>query len=67
MYARLYQLVSGTFFGLAGLVHLIRVIQRWQVTFGPWEVSLWMSGVAAVACLMLGLWGWVEAGKMPRE
>lgn len=67
MNARPYLLISGTMFGMVGLVHLVRVIQRWEFTLGPWPVPLWMSGVAAVGGLMLGLWGWIEAGKIPRE
>jgi hypothetical protein len=65
MNARPYLLISGTVFGLVGLGHLIRVIQRWELVFGPWDVPLWASGVVAVGGLMLGLWGWVQAGKTP--
>jgi len=63
MGARPYLMLSGTLFGVVGLVHLVRIIQRWEFIVGPYQVPMWISGVAAVGGFMLGLWGWVQAGK----
>jgi hypothetical protein len=66
MNGRTYMMVSGTMLGVIGIGHLVRIIQRWELVMGPWTVPLWASGVVAVVFFAFGLWGWIEAGKLPR-
>lgn len=63
MNARPYLMLSGTLFGIVGLAHLVRIVQHWPFTFGPYQVPMWASAVAAVGGFTLGLWGWVQAAR----
>jgi hypothetical protein len=67
MTSRPYLMISGSIFGLVGLAHLVRIIERWAFTLGPFQVPTWMSAIAAVGGFSLGLWGWVQAGKSAEQ
>lgn len=40
--------VAGVIFGIAALFHLIRLINNWPVTLGPYTVPAWPSIVGLV-------------------
>ncbi len=56
MGTRPYLLFSGMLFVLVALAHLLRVINGWPVTAGPWTVPLWMSWIGTLLPAALALW-----------
>ncbi len=40
---RPYLIVSGSFFGLVAVLHLLRVVNSWQFELGPWSFPMWIS------------------------
>ncbi len=51
MNAHSYFLVSGVLFGLLALIHVVRIVDGWTFTLGPYAVP--MAG-SVVAILILG-------------
>ena len=39
---------SGAIFLLIAVLHVCRLIWRWEALIGGWHVPLWISGAAAV-------------------
>jgi hypothetical protein len=39
--------VSGTIFGVVGILHLGRILAGWPAHIGPFEAPMWLSWVAA--------------------
>jgi len=46
--------LSGFIFVMVGVLHLLRFLFQWPVTFGTWPVPLWVSPVAAIFAWWLG-------------
>ena len=53
---RRYALVSGLFLTLLTCVQLARLLLRWPVRVGGFDVPLWVSGIAVVVAGLLALW-----------
>lgn len=48
MKERTYIQASCSLFVIVGLLHLIRFLNGWDVVIGPWNLPVWLSGVAVV-------------------
>jgi len=53
---RNYLIISATVFAVVALAHLIRVLQQWPITIGPWSVPVDLSWLGAIAAAALSLW-----------
>lgn len=49
MNEKTYIKLTGFFFGVGMLIHLLRVIFGWTAMLGSWEVPIWLSIAAVVA------------------
>jgi protein-S-isoprenylcysteine O-methyltransferase Ste14 len=50
--------VASVVFLCAALAHIVRLVKGWKTDFGPYSIEPWMSVVAAVVGLALGVWLW---------
>lgn len=48
MSSKMFHKVVGTIFAIVALAHLFRIFYGWSVNLGPWNVPVWVSGVAVV-------------------
>ena len=51
-----YLIISATVFAVVALAHLIRALQQWPITIGPWSVPVDLSWLGAIAAAALSLW-----------
>jgi len=51
-----YLIISATVFAVVALAHLIRALQHWPITIGPWSVPVDLSWLGAIAAAALSLW-----------
>ena len=56
MNARGYLVVSGSVFGLVAVLHLLRVINGWEVVVGPWSAPMAVSWLGAIFPAVLSVW-----------
>jgi hypothetical protein len=52
-----YALTTALIFSLIALLHLARLIFRWEAIIGGWAVPTWVSVIALLAALSLGYEG----------
>jgi hypothetical protein len=52
-----YPAVSAVIFTLVALAHLVRLINRWTVEIGPYDVSMAVSWVGLIVAALLAIWG----------
>jgi len=57
-----YAAVSALIFALVALAHLVRIIKRWTVEIGPYEVPMAVSWVGLVVAALLAIWGFTRLG-----
>ena len=57
--AKSYIAISAIIFGLVAIVHLVRIVQGWQVQLGDIGVAMSVSWIALVVSGALGVWGFV--------
>ena len=43
MNSRVYLILSGSIFGIIAVLHLLRVVNGWDLVLGPWSVPVWIS------------------------
>jgi hypothetical protein len=65
MSARVYLVVSGVFFGVVALLHLVRLVNQWGFQLGPWLLPLWVSWPGTLVPAALSLWAFRLAGTPP--
>jgi hypothetical protein len=65
MNARTFLLVSGVVFCGVALLHLLRVINGWELQFGPWSVPMWVSWGGTVGPGVLCVWAFRLAARSP--
>jgi hypothetical protein len=65
MNVRPYLLISGVVFLLVALLHLVRVLNGWELQWGPWRVPMWISWGGAVGPGVLGVWSFRLAARVP--
>jgi hypothetical protein len=56
----MYAAVSALIFAIVAIAHLIRIINRWSVAIGPYNVSMNVSWVALVVSALLAIWGFMQ-------
>jgi hypothetical protein len=56
MNARGYLAVSGSVFGLVAILHLLRVINGWEVVVGPWSAPMAVSWLGTIFLAFLSVW-----------
>ena len=57
-----YAAVSALIFALVALAHLVRLIKRWRVEIGPYDVSMTVSWVGLVVAAVIAIWGFMQLG-----
>jgi hypothetical protein len=55
-----YPAVSALIFTLVALAHLVRLINRWTVEIGPYDVSMAVSWVGLIVAALLAIWGFTS-------
>ncbi len=53
---RAYLTISGVFFGLIAVGHILRLFQGWPAQVGTWTVPFWVSWLAVLVPGALCLW-----------
>lgn len=56
-----YCIVSGVFFALVALAHLVRVIEGMNVHVEEYAIPMWVSWVAIVVPAALAIWAFRSA------
>jgi len=57
-----YTAVSALIFAVVAIMHVLRLINRWSVAIGPYNVSMNVSWVALVVAALLAIWGFMQLG-----
>jgi len=57
-----YVAVSALIFVLVAIAHLVRLIKRWTVDIGPYEVPMSISWAGFVVATLLAIWGFTQLG-----
>jgi hypothetical protein len=52
-----YIAISAIIFALVAVVHLVRIVQGWQVQLGDTGVAMSVSWVALIVSAALAVWG----------
>ena len=60
---RAYLLISGTLFGIVATLHLLRWLNGWPVTVGPWSVPMWVSWLGTLVPSALCVWAFRLASR----
>ncbi len=60
---RTYFIISGVFFGCVAFLHLLRLLNHWEVILGPWTVPLWFSWLGLFVAGVLSVWAVRLAGE----
>jgi hypothetical protein len=55
-----YAAVSALIFAVVAIAHLMRIINRWSVVIGPYNVSTNVSWVALVVSALIAIWGFMQ-------
>ena len=58
-----FALIASAVFLLIALGHLSRLVYKWSVLLGAWQVPLWVNGVALVIFAYLAYEGFLLARK----
>jgi hypothetical protein len=52
-----YSQLAGTIFLIVAVAHAMRLIFKWEVVFGGWQVPMWLSAVALMIAAYLAYEG----------
>ena len=52
-----YALISALIFAVVAIAHVLRLINRWSVVIGPYNISINVSWAALVVSALLAIWG----------
>ena len=55
-----YAAVSALIFAVVAIMHVFRVINRWSVVIGPYNVPMNVSWAALVVSALLSIWGFAQ-------
>jgi len=55
-----YAAVSAVIFAIVSVMHVVRLINRWPVVIGPYNISMNASWVALVVGALLSIWGFMQ-------
>ena len=56
MSARNYLVISGAIFGIVAVLHLLRVVNSWDLVLGVWSVPMWVSLFGTAFPAVLCIW-----------
>ena len=56
MSARNYLVISGAIFGIVAVLHLLRVVNSWDLVLGVWSVPMWVSWFGTAFPAVLCIW-----------
>jgi hypothetical protein len=51
-----YLVISATVFAVVAVAHLVRAIEQWPITVGPYSIPVDLSWLAAIVAAALSLW-----------
>jgi hypothetical protein len=57
-----YVLISALIFALVAVGHVVRIINRWTIQVGPYNVSMNLSWAALVVSALIAIWGFIQLG-----
>ena len=55
-----YAAVSALIFAIVSVMHVVRLINRWPVVIGPYNISMNVSWAALVVSALLAIWGFMQ-------
>ena len=55
-----YAAVSALIFAVVAIAHVLRLVNRWTVAIGPYNVSTNVSWAALVISALLAIWGFMQ-------
>ena len=55
-----YAAASALLYAILAAMHLVRIINRWSVVIGPYNISMNASWVALVVGALLSIWGFMQ-------
>ena len=62
MMSNSYAALSALFFAVVAIAHVVRLVNRWTVVIGPYNVSMNVSWVALVVSALIAIWGFMQLG-----
>ena len=60
---RASSLISATLFGIVAILYLLRWLNGWPVTVGPWSVPMWVSWLGTLVPSVLCVWAFSLASR----
>jgi len=57
-----YAAVSALIFTIVAVMLLMRIINRWSVAIGPYNVSMNVSWAGVIVAALLPIWGFAQLG-----
>ncbi len=57
-----YAAISALIFAVVAIAHVVRLIKRWTVQIGPYNVSMNVSWTALVVSALIAIWGFMQLG-----
>ena len=57
-----YAAVSALIFTIVAVMLLMRIINRWSVAVGPYNVSMNVSWAGVIVAALLPIWGFAQLG-----
>jgi hypothetical protein len=58
-----FSTLAAVIFAIVALLHLLRLIYGWEVTFAGWVVPLWLSVIGLIVAGGLALMVWRESRR----
>jgi hypothetical protein len=55
-----YAIISTLIFAVVAIAHVLRLINRWSVVIGPYNISMNVSWAALVVSALLAIWGFMQ-------
>jgi len=55
-----YAAVSALIFAIVSVMHVVRLINRWPIVIGPYDLSMNASWVALVVAGLIAIWGFTQ-------
>jgi hypothetical protein len=52
-----YAAVSALIYAIVSVMHVVRLINRWPVVIGPYNISMNVSWAALVVAGLIAIWG----------
>ena len=57
-----YAVISALIFALVAVGHVVRLVNRWTVQVGPYNVSMNVSWAALAVSALIAIWGFMQLG-----